>query len=934
MNKKLLVMILAAVVVLGIAHLASANVTVSITIDDTQAGATAWVWQWWSGTSGGNQVPADGRNFDMWDVGVDEPGGSAAYLDIKGDDSYGGRVWVRIYNDQTVQFFTADDEVLWVGIHNDPGQDCPWGPDSEGVNANWFDYHPHGHPSHLGYDGVVLGPEYDDYEGAILYGGVAPDSDGDGVGDHADLCPDTPPATQVNADGCPDADGDGVADTDDNCSGTPPGTWVDEFGCAMPDTDEDGVYDPCDLCPGTPGGTQVNTDGCPDADGDGVPDTDDLCPGTPGGTQINADGCPDADGDGVADGDDLCPGTPQGVPVDSDGCPYETEFTAVLSTGATAWGDYNNDGFSDMFGGNTVWTNNGDGTFAYSAPFNYLQNVSLGDYNNDGYLDVVSLASASIPHLFTNDGDGTWTNDSAKFAAGSNPWNVIGTTWGDFNGDGYLDTYWTGWYLGTALDQDVIYTSNEALGFHHSWTAPHAHGKGVTPCDFDEDADIDIFVSNYWMTNSFLWRNDDFDGNTGLTEISGGVLDASGHTQGSCWADFDSDGDFDLFVANFAHPGNPECRFQENQGAPGYGFTDKGKCGIVQVEPLSCGIAGDYDNDGDVDILITMSGGYSWTTMMMYRNDGDWTFTEVTSDVGLAGQGPRDIAAWGDYNNDGYLDLLANGQLWRNPGGDNHWVKVKLLGGPHPNGLVNGAALGAQVRIDVPGLGTLARQVEGNTGQGGSQNDQVLHFGLGDYSGQTVDLDILWPNGYEETVTNVPIDQPAPIVIQLLPPPTHYDLTTAVVGSIGGTLTPASGPQLIDSTVNLLADPCEGWQVLAWGGDAVIQPGAGLNNNTVVMDAAKSVTVEFEQLVTVPPCWDYLTQCHGDTDGDGDVDTVDWPIFRDSFGYAYPSASYHPCGDMDHDGDVDTVDWPEFRDNFGYTAPSDCTPGGTWPPTP
>ena len=75
-----------------------------------------------------------------------------------------------------------------------------------------------------------------------------------------------------------------------------------------------------------------------------------------------------------------------------------------------------------------------------------------------------------------------------------------------------------------------------------------------------------------------------------------------------------------------------------------------------------------------------------------------------------------------------------------------------------------------------------------------------------------------------------------------------------------------------------------------------------------------------------------MTQCNGDVDGDGDVDTVDWPVFRDSFGYAYPAAEYHPCGDMDHDGDVDTVDWPSFRDNFGYPAAADCTPGGTWPP--
>ena len=171
MDRKLMIG-LAVLLVVGFAGQASVDAaTVTITLDDQ--GTTARVWQWWSGTSGGNQYPADGRNFDMWHVGVDEPGGgSAAYLDINGDGSGGGRVWVRIYNDQTVQFFTEDDVAYWEGIHADPEQDCPWGPDSEGVNPNYFDYHPHGHPSHLGYDGVVLGPEYDDYEGAILYGGV------------------------------------------------------------------------------------------------------------------------------------------------------------------------------------------------------------------------------------------------------------------------------------------------------------------------------------------------------------------------------------------------------------------------------------------------------------------------------------------------------------------------------------------------------------------------------------------------------------------------------------------------------------------------------------------------------------------------------------------------------------------------------------------
>lgn len=151
---------------------------------------------------------------------------------------------------------------------------------------------------------------------------------------------------------------------------------------------------------------------------------------------------------------------------------------------------------------------------------------------------------------------------------------------------------------------------------------------------------------------------------------------------------------------------------------------------------------------------------------MVYINNGDFTFSEVSGDIGLGGLGPDGFAAFADYNNDGWLDLLLNNTLYRNPGGSNHWLKIKLLGGPHANGLVNGSAIGAQVRIDVPGLGTVTRQVEGNVGAFAMQNDQVLHFGLGSYSG-TVDLDISWPNGYQETIYGVAIDQRKPMVVEL-----------------------------------------------------------------------------------------------------------------------------------------------------------------------
>lgn len=88
-----------------------------------------------------------------------------------------------------------------------------------------------------------------------------------------------------------------------------------------------------------------------------------------------------------------------------------------------------------------------------------------------------------------------------------------------------------------------------------------------------------------------------------------------------------------------------------------------------------------------------------------------------------------------------------------------------------------------------------------------------------------------------------------------------------------------------------------------------------------------SVTVGKECGWWYPPCWDYATQCHGDSDGDVDVDTVDWPFFRDGFGKSYPDGAYQPCADYDRDGDIDTVDWPEFRDNFGGVPAIDCPPG-------
>ncbi|GAB2762073.1 OmpA family protein [Actinomadura fibrosa] len=140
------------------------------------------------------------------------------------------------------------------------------------------------------------------------------DSDGDGIYDKDDECPEVPGLEQFN--GCPDSDGDGIEDRNDEC---PNEAGLPQFnGC--PDTDGDGVPDPKDECPTVAGLESMN--GCPDADGDGVKDSDDECPNEAGPKENN--GCPwqDRDNDGVLDKDDECPDV-AGTAA-NNGCPEPT----------------------------------------------------------------------------------------------------------------------------------------------------------------------------------------------------------------------------------------------------------------------------------------------------------------------------------------------------------------------------------------------------------------------------------------------------------------------------------------------------------------------------------------------------------------------------------------------------------------------------------
>ena len=162
----------------------------------------------------------------------------------------------------------------------------------------------------------------------------AKDTDGDGVADREDACPETPLQAIVDTSGCPtDQDQDGVFDGIDQCAKTARGATVDGAGCPR-DSDADGILDGLDTCPDTDPRTPANGEGCPyDSDGDGIFEGIDECPATPQGAVVDERGCRvDTDGDGVADGLDKCPDTSPEAEVDETGCSWVQKGEIVLPT--------------------------------------------------------------------------------------------------------------------------------------------------------------------------------------------------------------------------------------------------------------------------------------------------------------------------------------------------------------------------------------------------------------------------------------------------------------------------------------------------------------------------------------------------------------------------------------------------------------------------
>jgi hypothetical protein len=447
-----------------------------------------------------------------------------------------------------------------------------------------------------------------------------------------------------------------------------------------------------------------------------------------------------------------------------------TEKAGVAGGGygmGAAVGDYNSDGFPDLYvtqyGRSILYRNNGDGTFtdvtaqAGVAVPGWASSAVWFDYDNDGRLDlfvcrfvdfdklkhhkcsapnVPALAGqaeycyprvyAPMPSwLFHNNGDGTFTDVSQKMGISDNPgkaWGVVAT---DINNDGWMDLF-----VANDTEANFLFRNHEGKRFEEiGFTAGVAYGEGgkarsgmgVDSADFDQDGWMDLFVTNLNHEYFALYQNkhdETFDDKAVPTGIATATQLMSGW--GVKFFDYDNDGNLDLMIAN----GHPDDLIEKVR--PNVGFR----------EPLLL-----FHNTGTGLQNISAQSGPIFNTPFPAR--------------GLA---------LGDFNNDGAVDVLismndAPPMLLENKVGTrNHWLGLKLVGKK-----ANPDAVGAVIRYQAGDLKRSRMKVGG--GSYLSYHDPRVVLGIGQRS-RIEWLEITWPqpSGFVQRFTNLPVDRYITIV--------------------------------------------------------------------------------------------------------------------------------------------------------------------------
>ncbi len=479
----------------------------------------------------------------------------------------------------------------------------------------------------------------------------------------------------------------------------------------------------------------------------------------------------------------------------------ETTFTnqastilagAALSARSASLADIDNDGDLDLFfhggsGARQLYRNDfvGSGTLAYTNISNTLPSglsdswsAAWGDYDGNGYVDVfIGQTNNGVSgNVLRNDGNG-FANVSS--AVGLNdPGFHQNVAWADMNNDNRLDLV-IGMegpekhqiYLQGA---DGLFTPvGAASNFQQSW-GTKAYGMAIG--DTDDDGDLDVYIST--CNGGFNLRNNFYENQLAQTGTLSfiDIADSNGtqnmpNSYHSEFVDFDDDGKLDLFMVG---ADQEETRIFRNDG--NNQFTDVaeilGHSLLSDVGgDLNGGKAVDYDNDGDLDLFMhdNLRVNGSNQARKLYRNDGDWNFTDVTTLVGIGStnEGAYD-SVWGDLDLDGDQDLVAPTNsgfpervfLSDAAENGNHWLYLQL-GGTRDNTSAIGATVYATINEGTSEERTLRREANTNAGTF-NQSDVPVHFGLGDVT-LIDELRIVWPDGYTQSLYDVAVDQYLPI---------------------------------------------------------------------------------------------------------------------------------------------------------------------------